>query len=271
MKIRAKRLLIGCSLFLLIAVIALGVLEWDRRRQAAAAPSEALDGSGVAVSAREWEERYRDPKAFARLCAEVTARCDALQRRYLHLQHTRKTRQTRYDEKGEAVAISESIYRVHFVDGVERKEEIEHRQIMGKSSFFDPDKIKLEQVDTHLSSPFSKDSPDGLYRYRLEGVEELRGRHLLRLHFEPTRPVERTFKGSAWIDPDTREPMRISGALAKAKFSVDRFDLLLDYGSSENGCNQLRRIVMDVAGGFALLSLHYRIDSKLSDYREVEE
>ena len=93
---------------------------------------------------------------------------------------------------------------------------------------------------------------------------------MLRIHFEPSKSVARTFKGSVWVDPQTRETVRWHGSLAKARLAVDRFDIILDYGPSENGQNQLRHVVMDVAGGFALVSLHYRIESDLSDYREPE-
>lgn len=270
MTIRANRFLIGCGVLLLVGIVALAVLEWDRRRQAAVAGTETLDGAGTSISARDLEVQYRDPEVFARLCGDVKERYSALQKRYLQSRHTRKTRQTRYDTKGQVVAISETSDRVRFQNGKEQKQELERRQLMGKPSLFDPDKVKLEGIDIQLAPPFSKDSPEGLYRYQLEGIEELHGRRLLRVHFEPTRPVERSFRGSAWIDPDTHEPVRMQASLAKAKFSVDHFDMILDYGSSENGHNQLRRAVIDMAGGFALVSLHYRLESELSGYREVE-
>jgi hypothetical protein len=271
MTIRGNRLLIGCGALVLAGIVALAVLEWDRRRQAAVAGTEILDGAGTSISAKDLEEQYGDPAAFARLCADVEERYHALQQRFLQLRHTRKTRQARYDTKGQIVAISEASYHVQFRNRTEQKHELERRQLMGKPSFFDPDTIKLEGIDIQLAPPFSKDSPEGLYRYHLEGVEELHGRRLLRVHFELTRPVERSFRGSAWIDPDTREPVRMQASLAKAKFSVDHFDMILDYGTSENGHNQLRRVVIDMAGGFALVSLHYRLESELSDYREVEK
>jgi hypothetical protein len=63
----------------------------------------------------------------------------------------------------------------------------------------------------------------------------------------------------------------LHGSLVKARFNVDHFDMMLDYGPAENGHNQLRRVVMDMAGGFAVISVHYRIDSEVSDYREIEK
>jgi hypothetical protein len=269
--IRIKRWLLVVIVVLLAGMAAIAGLEWERRRQVAAAGTPSLDDSGMVVAAHEWEDQFRDPEAFAHLCADVTERSHAIQQRFLRLWHTRKTRQTRYDAKGKVEAVSEAVYRVHFEDGKERKQEIERRQVLGKPSFFDPDRIKSEEMDTSMSPPFSKESPVGLYRYRLEGVEELQGRRLLRIAFEPTRSVERSFRGSAWIDPDSREPVRIHGSLAKARLTVDRFDIILDYGPSENDHVQLRRVRMDMAGGFALVSLHYLLDSELSDYRTDDQ
>ncbi|MHB1421975.1 MAG: hypothetical protein ACYC3I_02025 [Gemmataceae bacterium] len=270
-KSRGKSVLIGCGLVALGLIVALAVLEWGRRRQVAAARTEILDGSGTVVTARGLEEQYRDPQEFARLCANVKERNDALKERFLHLRHTRGTRLTSYDAKGEIVAVAVSVSSVRFRGGVEQKKEIERHQLAGKPSIFDPDRMQLEQSDTLFSPPFSKDSPEGLYRYQWNGVEELRGRLLLRVHFEPTKPMERSFKGSAWIDPETCEPVRMAGSLAKKKLRVDRFDMILDYGPSENGHNQLRRVVMDMAGGFALFSLHYRLEHELSDYCPAEK
>ena len=264
MKIRAKRILVGLGILLLIAISGLTVLEWSRRRQVAAAGPRTLDASGKAVVAQDLEERFRDPVEFAQLCADVQQRADALQQRFLHATHTRKTRMTRYDSKDQPVAITETTYHVHFTNGVEQKQEIERRQLLGKPSFLDPDNLKIEPADLQLSPPFSKDSPPGLYHYRWEDVEELQGRRLLRIHFEPATPVERSFTGSAWIDPASRELVRTLSSPVKPRLRVDRFDMMLDYGPSENGNNQLRRFTIETAGGFALLSWHFRTETELS-------
>jgi hypothetical protein len=268
MQRRKKRFLLGCGFLVLAGVVTLAGLEWGRRRQVAAAGSAKLDGSGAIVSAKELEEQYRDAEAFARLCADVKEHCEGQRQRFLRLRHTRKTRLTRYDNKGKAVAVAQGVYHVRFQNGVEQKQEIDRRQLMGEPSFFDPDRAKIAQEDTQIAGPFAQDSPEGLYRYRLEGVEELQGRPLLRIHFEPVTPADRTFTGSAWIDPDTHEPVRMQGSLAKKRLGVDHFDMLLDYGRAEDGLLQLRRVVMDMAGGFALISLRYRIESELSEYRQ---
>ena len=270
MRVRGKRYLLGCGLFLLVAAGALIVLEWGRRRQVEAAPP-ALDGSGTAVPAKELEEQYRDPDTFARAIADVREHMHALQQRYLEARHTRTARLTRYDGKGQPSAVSETISHVQYHDGGERKTEIAHRQLLGKPSFFDPEKLKLEQSDAQVLSPFAKTTPEGLYRYRLEGVEELNSRRLLRIHFEPVSPVERSFRGWAWIDPVTHEPVRMVGSPVKPRVRVDRFDMMLDYALSENGHNQLRRLTIEAAGGFALMSWHFRSETELSDYREPEK
>jgi hypothetical protein len=267
MKIRGKRYLVGLAAVLLVVIGVLAVLEWGRRRQVAAAGPETLDGSGRPLSAQDLQEKYRDPAAFAELCADVRERCDALRKRFLDLQHTRKARLIEYDRKGQEVSVMEIIDRVHFEGETEKKEEIERRQLLGKPFPFDPDMLRAEHPTKKAVPAFSKDAPEGLYRYRLEGAEELHDRLVLRIHFEPTERVERSFKGWAWVDPVTREPVRIHGSLVKTPLLVDRFEMLLDYGPSENGHNQIRHAIIDVAGGFAVVSRHYRIESELKDYR----
>jgi len=51
---------------------------------------------------------------------------------------------------------------------------------------------------------------------------------------------------------------------------VDRLEMLIDYGLAENGHNQVRRAIIDVAGGFAFFSRHYRLEAELSNYRPRE-
>jgi hypothetical protein len=268
---RRKRCLLGCGILLLALAATLALLEWGRRREVAAAGAAALDGSGTVVSADDLEEQYRDPEAFARLCGKVTERVTAMQQRFLRLQHTRKTRQTSYDTKGQTLAIREVVYQVRFHDGKEHKQLLEQRQLLGKPPLFDLNRLLVEQTDMALSLPFSATSAEGLYRYRREGVEELQGCRLLRLHFEPARAIERSFAGSAWVDPVTHALVRLQGSPVKTRIAVDHFDMILDYGPSENGHHQLRHVVMDMAGGFALFSGHYRIESELSAYREIEK
>ena len=46
MKIRARRVLIGCGLLLLGLIAVLALLEWGRQRQVAATQTTILDGRG---------------------------------------------------------------------------------------------------------------------------------------------------------------------------------------------------------------------------------
>lgn len=265
---RTKRCLAGFGILLLAGIGALVVLEWERRRHVAASETETLAPAGTALSAEDLRKKFGQPDQLAHLCAEVREHFDALQERFHHLTHTRKVRVTEYDRDGKATAIMEIVSRVHFDGLTERRQEIARRQLLGKPFAFDPDALKAEHPNKRAIPPFSKDAPEELYNYRLEGVEELQGRRLLRIGYEPTQTVERSFRGSAWIDPVSREPVRIQGLLAKTPLLVDRFEMVMDYGPSENGHNQVRRIRMDMRGGFALVSRHYRVDTELSDYRE---
>lgn len=268
MILRAKRWLAGCSLLFLIGLAVLIGWEWARRLHVTAAEPESLAAPGRASSAEDLRNQFAQPDEFARLCAEVREHFDALQSRFHRSMHTRKVRVTEFDRAGKATAIMEVVSRVHFDGSTERSQAIERRQILGKPFPFDPDALKAEHPNKRAIPPFSKDAPDGLYHYRLEGVEELQDRRLVRIHYEPTQTVERSFWGSAWIDPSNGEIVRIQGLLAKTPLLVDRFEMLMDYGPSENGHNQVRRILMDMRGGFAFVSRHYRVETDLSEYRE---
>jgi hypothetical protein len=260
-------LVAALGILLLVGSVSLAVLEWERRRHVAAAGGETFDAPVLAPSADKLTDKYRDPGAFAELIADVRARYDRLRNRFFNLAHTRKARLIEFDPSGREVAIMEITDRVQFDGDKERKEQLDRRQLLGKPFPFDPDTLKAEHPNRKAAHPFSNDTPQGLYRYSLEGVEQMRDRPALRIHFEPTKPIERAFKGSAWIDPMAFEPLRLRGLLVKPPLLVDRFEMRVEYDLSENGHNQLRRVWIDVAGGFAFVSRHYRIESELTDYR----
>jgi hypothetical protein len=169
-----------------------------------------------------------------------------------------------FDRRNQPVAVSESLERVYFEGEKERKTTLEVRQVLGPP--IDANQFQGGPNQKSLP-PFSKEAPEGLYRYELEGVEEIAGRLVLRARFEPVEPVEGTYKGSAWIDPDSAELVRMHGSALKLPLLLDRLEMLIDYGLAENGRNQVRRAAIDVAGGFAFISRHYRLEAELSDYR----
>lgn len=271
MRILRRRFWIGLTVVLSITFIVLTALELARRRQFVANGQRLLDGSGTAVSEEELEEKYHDSKEFAKLCARVEERYDALRGRSLGLGHTRKARLIEYDKKGRTIAIMETTDRVGFDERGEHTVEIERRQVLGEPFRVNPDVLTVGHPSKNAALPFSKDTLEGLYLYRLEGVERVQGITALRIHFEPTRPIERSLKGSAWIDPTTFEPIRMQASAATPRLGIDRFEMIVDYGRSENGHNQIRHFTVDAAGGFLFVSRHYRVDADLSAYGESEK
>jgi hypothetical protein len=264
---RAKWVLLGLAAALLFGTGLLAALEWQRRQQAAGAGRQVLDGSGTKRSAADLRRKYSDPEEWTRLCAAVRERSDALQARSFRLQHLRKGRLIELDVRGQPVAIGESLERVYFEGEKERKTTLEVRQVLGRPI----DAGQLQGGPNQKSlPPFSKEAPEGLYRYEMEGVEEIAGRLVLRASFEPAEPVEGTYKGSAWVDPDSAEPVRLHGSALKLPLLLDRLEMLIDYGPAENSHNQVRRVAIDVAGGFAFISRHFRLEAELSDYRPRE-
>jgi hypothetical protein len=265
-----RLLVIALGVFLLAGSLLVAALEWERRRHITAAEGETFDSSGITPSADELTDKFRDPGAFDKLCADLRAHYDQLRKRFLDLAHTRKARLIEFDASGHEISIMVITDRVQFDGEKEQKRQIEQRQLLGKPFPFDPDTLRAEHPNRKAVHPFSNDTPAGLYRYHLEGVEQIQGSPTIRIHFEPTKPIERSFKGSAWIDPVSHEPLRLWGLLVKTPLLVDRFEMRVEYGSSENGHNQLRHVWIDVLGGFAFVSRHYRIESELGDYRERE-
>lgn len=240
------------------------LLEWQRRQEIANAGEHTLDGSGIALSSNDLQQRYSDPQEFARLCAAVEEHYDALIGRSRQLQHLRKSRTIEFDRGKKAIAIVDTLERIHFEGEKECPTNLESRQVLGSPTVYPPGR---SQGGLNMKAPFSRETPEDLYRYRLEGVEEVAGKLVLRIRFEPVRSIEGSFKGSVWVDPTTSESIRMHGSAVKLSAPLDRLEMLLDYGPAENGCNQMRRATVDVAGGFAFIFKHYRIEAELSDYR----
>jgi hypothetical protein len=184
------------------------------------------------------------------------------------LQHLRKSRTIEFDRRKKPIAIVEMLDRVHFEGQKECLTNLESRQVLGQPSAPSP---AGPQGGLNVKAPFSGEtSREGLYRYQLEGVEEVARHLVLRVHFEPVQPTEGSFKGWVWVDPATAEPIRMHGSAVKLPAPLDRLEMLIDYGQAENGYNQMRRATVDVVGGFAFIFKHYRIEAELSDYRPRE-
>jgi hypothetical protein len=269
---RVKRFALVSALVLLVGAGALAALEWHRRQQVMQVAQIADPGAvspGTPGPAGDLEQRYRAPSAFDALCAAVQERFGALQARHVRSQHLRALRVTELDRRDRAVAITEMRDRVHF-EGLDGRKEctnrLEVRAVLGTLT---DDTNFRKGMSSNALAPFSDDTPSGLYRYSLEGIETGTDRPVVRIRFEPVEPVEGSFTGSVWVDPATSEPVSMRGAAAKLPAFVDRLELLMEYGPAENGHTQLRRAVLDAVGGFAIYFKHYRIEAELSDYQSL--
>ena len=263
MNIRRRRSWLGLACILLVIAGLLAVLEWHRRQDAASAGEQTLYGSGISRSANDLQQRYSDPQEFARLCAAVQEHYDALVGRSLQLQHLRKSRTIEFDRRKQPIAIVETRESIHFEGRKECPTNVESRQVLGPPLASPPG----PQGGLNMKEPFSSETPEGQYLYRLGGIEEVAGQLVLRVRFETVKPMEGSFKGSVWVDPATAEPIRIHGSAVKLLVPLDRLEMLIDYGPAENGYNQMRRAIVDVTGGFAFIFKHYRIEAQMSDYR----
>jgi hypothetical protein len=265
---RGKRWLAGVSATVVAVAGLLAGLEWDRRRHLSAGGDDVLAAPAKALSSEELLARYRDPAEFTRLCATVRERSMALRARFLRLRYTRRGRLTEFDRQGAPYSVTAFVEHVWFEGETERKEEIEGRQVLGPPPGHIAETLRAGQLNGKAVAPFSQGALEGVYGYELEGVEEIDGRPVVCIRCRPLGSAEGKLRGRAWVDPATGEPVRFHGEAASPPRFVDRIEMRADYGLSENGYVQVRRLNIDCAGGFAFLSSHVRLESELGDYRD---
>ncbi|HEY7155874.1 MAG TPA: hypothetical protein VH575_18065 [Gemmataceae bacterium] len=267
---RAKRYLIIPAVVMTAFAVLLACLEWERRQKPLAGQSR-LDGSGQALSAEDLVQKYQNPEALAQLCMQVRERFAAVYERTLTSSHTRTTRLTEYDRRGDPVGITETVEHVWFEGAQEKTRLIRQRVLLGSESSARLGKSNLSKPAGNTHWPFPKNAEEDVYTYRFDGVEEIEGRPAGRIHFEPRTTAGLMYQGWAWVVMETGEPVRIQLAPVKPPPFVDRLEVLLDYGRAENGHNQARRAIFDGSGGFAFLTKHLRVESELSDYHERKQ
>jgi hypothetical protein len=250
------------------------VWEWDRRRHLPAAGEQVLRAGEAAVPApQEIEQKYRDPDEFARFCAAARDRAVDMRERFLRLEHTHGTRVTEYDRRGEVSSELEYVDRMWFEGGQGQHEEMSRRQVKGSLTREQFERWtqsggKVAQEHRQTVQPFSREEGTTAYDYRFEGVEEIGGRPVVKVRFEPQKGGQGRLRGLAWVDARTADPVRFHATVARPPALVDHYEILHEYGPSETGHVQARRGTVEIRGGLAFLSFHYRIEAELSEYRE---
>jgi hypothetical protein len=268
---RVKRFLITAVVVMAVSAALLAIVEWDRRQQAAAAAQQVMDGSGRVLSAEELVQKYRQPAELAKLVDRVRERFAIMHERTVRSRHTRTTRLTESDRRGEAVHVREMVERVWFDGMQENTQLIEQRVLLGDGAGLVPGKSKLPNPAENPHRPFPTDAAQDVYDYRFERIEEIDGQPAGRIRFEPWLTDSLVSRGSAWVLLDSGEPVRLRVSPLKPPPFVDHLDVLIDYGRAENGHNQTRRVTLDGSGGFAFLARRLHVECTMGDYHERDQ
>ena len=134
---------------------------------------------------------------------------------------------------------------------------------------------------------FNRDLVDR-YRFRVEGTEELKGREVYRLSFEPKsrklpvrRKIDRALnnsRGSVWLDKESYEIVRVEFELIRPTRiwwgilgSISRVDGMLDRKEGEDGVWFPSYFRLYLKGRILFRSLHSRMESHWSDFVPVAE
>lgn len=264
-----RRASLRVALFAVIAAVGLSISEYYRRQSARPAPiaSEALAAT-PSETAIERAERFRDPQVFQQLCEDVRTRNIELADWHRTLEHRETHLVEEFDKTGKVIAAERKVERIWYENNRDRRITLEHRDL-----FADKDKTpKRSEVTSAPPSreifPFSKEAKSSDYAFTLEGPDVVDNRPALRLRFEPAPPIDHKLRGVVWIDPLTKEPLRLDGELATLPPLVDRVTMNLRWGPAGDGMKpQLMRSVIAGSGGFAFIQKNYRITTDFSDYK----
>jgi hypothetical protein len=234
----------------------------DDSAEAAAAPAKAESK----FDPKALLDHYQEPEDFAKLCRELKTRVIEIADREKNLAHTETILAIELDAKGKEIDGEDTVEYCWYDDkGLQVRRQVQRQPRSKKKKPLDPSVRTMPKAEATF--PFSREEKPDSYRYTLEGVEEIEGKPALRIHYEPNPPLDGKMRGSVWADPQTFEPVRYEGVWAKLPPLVDQVSTRFDYGPSNTGQTQIKRVIIAGSGGFAMLQKRFRIDTKVHDYR----
>ncbi|MBX9789177.1 MAG: hypothetical protein K2Y37_09710 [Pirellulales bacterium] len=209
---------------------------------------------------------YRQPEVFQKLCETVKARSIEVGDRHKRYSHTETTTSVETDGKGQQTKKEEVVERVRF--GGQQ----EYRTVLRKFvNGVDQSPATPREVippRTTLIYPFTREAPEGAYRYTFDGCQLVDGQPRLVIRFEPNAPADEKFRGVLLVDPQTFEPMVFDAQWAKPAKFVNQMTMRLEWGPANNGHTQTSRSLVTGSGGFAFVQRSFRIETRVGDYRE---
>ena len=268
----SRKWIVGTVVLLSVGSIAV-VLEFDRRRRLNEHPRHLSQASGRAVTGpADLALQFADSNRFQEFCLKVNEKYLRMNARYKSSQHRRRQRSRQVDSNGKALADEDLVEFVDFQNGIERHRTVEQfdriaeRKIEGES----PLQKSLAVGKAPFTYAFSPESKWNDFEYKFVGVEVLDGVVVIKLEYTPNPPFGRKIAGTVWADAETGQPIRFHGRWFKPSFGIDKYEMAVKYGVSENGEHQIRSIEIDGAGGALIFTRHYLINIEFDDYRPPE-
>jgi hypothetical protein len=267
-----KKWILGAALAL-IAAVAAAYIDLERRRHIEPPPSMmTTDSAEARLGPADLAKRYGDPDTFHTFCRKVHDKYLAMNSRYKALQHRRRQRSKQLDQYGKVVADESLVELVDFPRGIERRRMLEQKDELTGAVI--PGETELQKNlaagKAPFQYPFLPDSTWDDFGYRFGGVELLDGKPVVKVEFTPNPPFGRKTVGAIWADAESGQPLRFVGRWHKPTGLVHRFEMKAEYGPSENGFYQIRRIETDGAGGALFIVRRYVVAFDVDDYRTPE-
>jgi hypothetical protein len=120
-------------------------------------------------------------------------------------------------------------------------------------------------------SPFDPSSQAGVSERALGGGGIVGGRNTMLYEFTETGEDGRKVMGKAWLDAGSGSPVVIEYTLDPLPSRVKRMTTRLEYEQAASDSLVVRRMVMDVSGGFLFFKKHYHMDMEFDDYWRLPE
>lgn len=259
-----------------VAVVLIGAgvhLETKRRRELAAQFRSAVE---KAVPADEGPSdltaKFSDASRFLEFCRKVNDKYLAMNKRYKSSQHRRRQRSRQVDSEGKASVDEEFVALVDFPNGKERQRVVEQSDRLTGKKVEGVSALQKDMTEGRKEwvYAFSPEGPWDDFTYEFGGVEMLDGKAVVKVVYTPKPPFGLRMAGTVWADAETGQPMKFAGRAHKPSFPVDKYEIAVVYGPSENGHPQIRTIEIDGAGGFLFISKRYLISIAVDDYRKQE-
>jgi hypothetical protein len=234
----------------------------------------------TAAGPAELAKRFEDPEEIRRFLELVEEKGRAMNVRYRALQHRRRQRTKLLDDAGKIIADEFIVEIVDFPNNHERKRIIEQKDLRTEKLIEGQSALQREIAArrTPMMLPFVPEARHEDFDYHFAGVELLDRTPVVKIDVAPNPPFNPTLAGTTWgkvegafwVDAETGEPVRFAGRWKQPTGFAHRYEMVYQYGPSENGCTQIRNAASDGSGGALFVFRRYVASTEVDDYRPPE-